>query len=138
MRKSPLTIASLALVLGLAACSDVIGGLGIGGLVGEYDLQSVNGFQLPVIVYQDAFEQDELLFERFTIYADGSYTDEYTLRVSSSRGQSTETFRDSGTYTRFDSQLEFQDSRTGDVFDGEVNGRTLTINQAGNFYVFRR
>jgi len=137
MRKSLLRIASLAVLVGLAACADLVG-LGYGNLIGEYDLKTLNGFQLPTIVYQDALEQDELLSERFTIFADGSYTDDYTLRISSSSGQSTASYRDVGTYTQYDTQLQFVDGRTGDAFNGEINGRTLTITQGGNYYVYQR
>lgn len=137
MRKSLVAIASAALVFGLVACADVVG-LGYGNLIGEYDLRTFNGFSLPVIVYDDGIEQDELLSERFTIYADGSYADDYTLRVSSRNGQTTSTFRDVGTYTQYDTQLQFVDGRTGEAFNGELNGRTLTIAQGGNFLVYQR
>jgi hypothetical protein len=138
MRKSHLKITALALGLSLAGCADLVG-LGYGNIVGEYDLKTLNGFQLPTVVYQDAFEQDELLSEKLTIYADGSYTDDYTLRVSSSAGQSTQSYRDVGTYTHYnDTQLQFVDGRTGDAFTGEISGRTLTVTQNGNFYVYQR
>jgi len=137
MRKSLFAIGSAALVFGLVACADLIG-LGYGNLVGEYDLQTLNGFSLPTVVYDDGIEQDELLSERFTIYADGSYTDDYTLRIQNQNGSSTASFRDVGTYTQYDTQLQFADGRTGDAFNGEINGRVLTITQGGNFYVYRR
>jgi len=137
MRKTLLVIASVALVSGFVACSDVVG---IGGddFAGTYDLRSVNGFTLPTVIFDDGLEQDELLSETFTIYREGSYTDDYTLRTSSRSGQSTSSYRDVGTWTRNGTQVEFVDSRNGETFSGELDGRTLTIFQGGDLYVYRR
>src|SRR5687768_2511413 len=136
MRRRLLAIASVSLVFGGVACAELVG-LDSDG-VGEYQLETLNGFFLPTVIYEDAFERDELLAETFRLYADGTYTDDYTLRVSSRSGQSTQTYRDVGTYTRYDTQIQFIDGNTGEAFDGEISGRTLTIRQDGNFYVFRR
>jgi hypothetical protein len=136
MRKRLLAIASVSLVFGFVACADLVG-LGY-DQEGQYDLETLNGFVLPTVVYQDASEQDELLTERFSIYSDGSYTDDYTLRISSSSGQSTQSFRDVGTYTRYSNQLQFVDGKTGDAFNGDISGRTLTITQNDDLYVYRR
>jgi predicted small secreted protein len=136
MKKTLLVIASAALVSGFVACSDVVG---IGDdFAGTYDLQSVNGFTLPTVIFDDGLEQDELLSETFTIYREGSYTDDYTLRTSSRSGQSTSSYRDDGTWTRNGTHLEFADSRNGATFSGELDGRTLTIFQGGDSYVYRR
>jgi predicted small secreted protein len=136
MRKSLVVIAAIALVSGIVACSDVVG---IGNdFTGTYDLRSVNGFTLPTVIFDDGIEQDELLSETFTIYREGSYTDDYTLRTSSRSGQSTASYRDDGTWTRNGTHLEFVDSRLGATFSGELDGRTLTIAQGGDLYVYRR
>ena len=135
MRKRLLAVAAVSLVLGFVACADIVG---LGYEDGSYELQTLNGNNLPTIVYQDAFEQDELITETFRIYTDGSYTDDYTLRVTNSSGQRTSSFRDVGTYTRYSNSLQFVDGNTGDAFNGDIDGRTLTITQNGNFYVYRR
>lgn len=135
MRKRLVAIASVSLVFGFVACADIVG---LGYDDGQYELHTLNGFTLPTVVYEDDFERDELLSETFRIYTDGSYTDDYTVRISSGSGQSTQSFRDVGTYTRYDTQLQFVDGNTGQAFNGEISGRTLTITQNGNFYVYRR
>ena len=66
------------------------------------------------------------------------HTDDYTLRVSGSSGQSTISRRDVGTYQRIGNTLQFVDGNNGQSFDGEIDGETLTITQNNNVYVYRR
>jgi hypothetical protein len=136
MRKRLLAGAAVSLVLGFAACSDLAGPNT--DEFGAYELQTLNGFILPTVVYEDPSEVDELLSETFRIYTDGSYTDDYTLRVSSSSGQSTISRRDVGTYMRYGNALQFVDGNNGQSFDGDIVGTTLTITQNNNVYVYRR
>ena len=136
MRKRVLAVAAVSLVIGLSACGDLSGP--DTDFYGAYELQTLNGNILPTIVYQDPSELDELMSETFRIYTDGSYTDDYTLRVSGSSGQSTISRRDVGTYLRSGNTLQFRDGNTGDSFDGEIDGRTLTVTQNNNVYVYRR
>lgn len=136
MRKRLLAVAAVSLVFGFVACADLVGP--DSGDYGSYELQTFNGFILPTVVYEDVSERDELISETFRIYTDGSYTDDYTLRVSSSSGQSTSSRRDVGTYTRYGRSLQFIDGNNGQIFDGDIEGTTLTITQNSNVYVYRR
>ena len=136
MRKRLLTVAAVSLVLGFLACGDLAGP--DTNFYGAYELQTFNGLLLPTVVYQDASEQDELISETFRIYTDGSYTDDYTLRISSSSGQQTVSRRDVGTYLRSGKVLQFVDGNTLQSFDGQIDGTTLTITQNNNVLVFRR
>lgn len=138
MRKYFLGVALSALVMGSVACSDVVSGLGSYNITGDYELMTFNGSPLPTIAYSDGFEQREILRETFTIYSDGTYTDDYTLRISSRSGQSQQTFRDTGTYQQNNTALQFRDSATGDVFTGSVTSNTLTVSYLGDTYVYRR
>lgn len=123
--------------MSFAGCSDITG-LGYGSLAGTYELETFNGNLLPTVMFSNGFQQDELISETFTIYSDGTYTDDYTIRTSSQTGSSTSDFRDVGTYQQNNSALQFQDSRTGDIFTGSVSGSTLTVTQLGDVYVYRR
>jgi hypothetical protein len=138
MRKTLLSIASVALVASAAACSDLATGLGYNNITGSYNLETFNGSLLPAFFDQTSFQQRDIVSETFTIYSDGTYTDDYTLRVSSSNGQSNQSFRDVGTYQQNNTALSFRDSSTGDVFTGSVTSNTLTITQLGDIYVLRR
>jgi hypothetical protein len=138
MRKHLLALAVGTLALGSAACTDVISGLGSYDVTGSYQLRTFNGASLPAISYQDAFQQHQLLSETFTIYSDGTYTDDYTVRIFSNSGTTTRDFRDVGTYTQNNSALQFRDSGSGDVFTGSINGNVLTVSQLGDVYVYQR
>ena len=137
MRKYFLGVALGALAIGSVACSDVVG-LGSYNITGSYDLMTFNGSPLPTVAYSDAFEQRDTLQETFTIYSDGTYTDDYTLRISSQSGQRQQTFRDTGTYQQNNTALQFRDSATGDLFNGSVTNNTLTVTYLGDIYVYRR
>jgi len=136
MRKRLLTVAAVSVVSGFAACSDLAGP--DTDQYGAYELQTLNGATLPTVVYQDVSEVDELISETFRIYTDGSYTDDYTLRVSSSSGQSTISRRDVGTYKQVGKAFQFVDGNNGQSFDGDLQGRVLTITQNNNVYVYLR
>jgi len=137
MRKLFLAAALGALAMGSVACSDVVG-LGSYNIEGSYELMTFNGSQLPTVAFSDGFEQRDILQETFTIYSDGTYTDDYTLRISNRNGQSQQTFRDTGTYQQNNTALQFRDSATGDIFSGSVTNNTLTVTYLGDVYVYRR
>ena len=138
MRKYFVAIALGALAMSSVACSDIVGGYGGSSIEGSYELRTFNGFTLPTIASSNAFEQRDILEETFTIYSDGTYTDDYTLRISNQSGQRTETFRDTGTYQQNNTALVFRDSATGDQFNGSVTGNVLTVTYLGDVYVYQR
>ena len=138
MRKYFLVIALGALAMSSVACSDIVGGYGGNSITGSYDLRTFNGSTLPTIAFNDGFEQRDILEETFNIYSDGTYTDDYTPRISNQSGQRTQTFRDTGTYQQNNTALAFRDSATGDVFNGSVTGNVLTVTYLGDVYVYQR
>lgn len=138
MRKHLVAIALGALAMGSVACSDIVSGLGSSNISGDYQLMTFNGSNLPTVAYSDGFEQREILQEVFTIYSDGTYTDDYTLRISSQSGQTQQTFRDTGTYQQNNTAIQFRDDATGDVFSGSVTSNVLTVTYLGDVYVYRR
>jgi hypothetical protein len=139
MRKHFVAIALGALAMSSVACSDLVTGLGGSyNLTGNYELMTLNGSPLPTIAYDDGFEQHQLLGETFTIYSDGTYTDDYTVRVLTQTGSTQRSFRDVGTYQQNNTAVQFRDSATGDVFTGSISGNTLTVSQLGDVYVYRR
>ena len=138
MRKFLTMVGLAALSVSFAACSDITSGLGLNGVTGSYQLETFNGFRLPALFYQDNFEQDQLIDEVFTIYSDGTYTDDYTMRVTDRTGTVDTQHRDFGTFSQNNTALQFRDSSTGDIFTGSISGNTMTVSQQGDVYVFRR
>ena len=136
MRRRLLAVATVSVVLGFLACGDLSGPNT--DFYGAYDLQTLNGNLLPTVVYQDPSELDELISETFRIYTDGSYTDDFTLRISGSSGQSTINRRDVGTYLKSGNTFQFVDGNNGQSFGGEIDGKTLTVTQNNNVYVYHR
>jgi hypothetical protein len=138
MRNHLVAIALGALAMSGVACSDIVGGYGSANITGTYELRTFNGSTLPTVAFSNAFEQRDILEETFTIYSDGTYTDDYTLRISNQSGQRTQIFRDTGTYQQNNTALSFRDSATGDVFNGSVTGNVLTVTYLGDVYVYQR
>ena len=138
MRKTLAAIALAALATTSVACSDIVSGLGGYDIEGSYDLRSFNGYSLPAVSYQDSFQQHYLLGETFTIYNDGTYTDDYTVRISSVNGTTTQNYRDVGTWQQNNTAIQFRDNQTGDIFSGSITGNTLTVSQLGDVYVYQR
>jgi hypothetical protein len=138
MRKKLVAIALAAMATSGVACTDLTTALGSYNITGSYQLRTFNGSFLPTVSYQDNFQQHQLLSETFTIYSDGTYTDDYTVRIFTSSGSSTQDYRDTGTYQQNNTAIQFRDNSTGDVFSGSLNGNTLTITQLGDVYVYQR
>ncbi len=138
MRKTLFAMASLVLLLSAAACSDLATGLGYGNVTGNYNLQTFNGSSLPAFFDQNNFQQRDLVAETFTLYSDGTYTDDYRMRTSDQNGTSDLNYHDAGTYQQNNTALQFRNSSTGDVFTGSITGNTLTVTQFGDIYVFTR
>lgn len=138
MRKTLLAITSLVLVLSAAACSDLATGLGYGNVTGTYNLQTFNGSNLPALFDQTSFQERDLVAETFTLYSDGTYTDDYRMREIDQNGTSDFNYNDVGTYQQNNNALQFRDSQTGNLFTGSITGSTLTITQFGDVYVFSK
>jgi hypothetical protein len=136
MRKTFLAITSLVLVLSAAACSDLATGLG--NVTGTYNLQTFNGSNLPALFDQNGSQERDLVAETFTLYSDGTYTDDYRMRTSDQNGTSDFNYHDVGTYQQNNNALQFRDSQTGNLFTGSITGSTLTITQFGDVYVFSK
>ena len=138
MRKLLLAVSFGVLAIGSVACSDIVNGIGGYNAQGSFDLRTFNGTQIPTVVYDDGFEQRQILQETFTIYNDGTYTDDYTLRILDRTGSTQQSFRDTGTYQQNNTALQFRDSATGDVFSGSITSNVLTVTYLGDIYVYQR
>jgi len=138
MKKTLFTMASAALLLVGAGCSDYSTGIFGANVTGTFALQTFNGSPLPAFFDRNTFQERDLVLETFTLYADGTYADDYRMRTITSSGSSDQDFEDRGVYQVNNTALTFRDSQTGNTFTGSLTGNTLTVTQFGDVYVFSR
>jgi hypothetical protein len=90
-------------------------------VTGVYALQSINNSRLPY-----AFSNGVVIVsETLQLNSDGSFTD-VTLRQDGS------VVSDQGVYTNFSGTISFADQTLGIVYQGNVDGQSLTT-QVGSF-----
>ena len=138
MRKTLVTMTSLVVLLVGAGCSDYSTGLGGNGITGTFTLQTFNGSNLPAFFDRNTFQERDLVAETFTLYADGTYADDYRMRTITATGSSDQDFEDTGIFGVNNTALSFRDAQTGNTFTGSITGNTLTVTQFDDVYVFSR
>ena len=109
------------LAIGMAACTNDSTSPN-GSVRGTYDLRTVNGSNVPILVSGGC----TLTADQLIISSDGSYQEDFVY------SDCAETF-DSGTYSVTNNVVDFF-SDFGSTFTGSVSGNVLTIevpNQAG-------
>jgi hypothetical protein len=124
MRRSFLTTFVLAAAL-LSGCgSDKSTGPTQASIVGTWNLESVNGTPLPY-VFQTTPTKLEVLSEQFVVDADGTFTDESTVREMDGSTVTTQTSTDAGTYSLNGTAVEFLYS----------DQSSLTASLSGNSFI---
>jgi hypothetical protein len=105
---------------------------------GTYTLQTVNGSALPVIVYQDAEERDELLAGTLIMQSNGTWTETFTVRTTflETGGTSTTTEADAGTYTVDGNTINF--TSNGFNYIGSRSGNQITYSLFGFTLVWQK
>jgi hypothetical protein len=130
------TLAALALVLSVGACSDIAG---LGNLTGNYDLQRVDGQLLPYVADESLNGTYRLELTRSTLvlHRDGTYTTTFTWRetIRGSVVSDTETF--DGTYERTGNDIYLYDDFDGTTTIARVEGGRLFIDSDGITFEYR-
>ncbi len=133
-------LAAVALVAGLAACSDLTGPSG--SVNGRYVLRTVNGAYLPYGIGQDNNTGAYVEVYADTMWLDpsGSYEDRVTFRNSYNDG--TVNFDqqiEDGTWTANNGSIQFYDQTDGGVtYQGSLSGSILTEIAQGYTQVYAR
>lgn len=132
-------LAAVALVAGLAACSDLTGPSGSAN--GRYVLRTVNGSYLPYGLGQDnTGAYVEVVADTLWLDPGGSYEDRVTFRNTYLDG--TESFDrqiEDGTWTANNGSIQFYDQTDGGVtYQGSVSGSLLTEISQGYTQVYAR
>jgi hypothetical protein len=100
------TLRAGVLAVALAACSDSTGP-DTDDLVGSYDLITIDGASLPVIVDQIGEDKAEITMGTVTLDEDGSFGDVTELRITEGGVVTTEVQSTQGTWTISGSTVTF-------------------------------
>ncbi|HSE51855.1 MAG TPA: hypothetical protein VLB00_06680 [Gemmatimonadales bacterium] len=100
------TLRAGALAVALAACSDSTGP-GTDDLVGSYDLITIDGASLPVIVDQIGEDKAEITMGTVTLDEDGIFGDVTEIRITEGGVVTTEVQSTQGTWTVSGSTVTF-------------------------------
>jgi len=115
-----------ALLALLVAC----GGDSTGpSVAGNYTLRTVNGANVPAVVFQDAQEKDELTSGNINLSSSNSWTGLLTVRVTDVPSGQTLNFSApaNGTFTTSGNSITLTDAADGSQLTGTVGGGTLSI-----------
>lgn len=134
-RSVGLALASLAI---LSSCTALDGITGAGSVRGTYELSTVNGYQVPTVVYQEPGYRLEVLSAAFTLEDDGTYTEAAIIRETINGQTQTRSSESYGYYDYYNGELTFDESNTGRRYYGNVDGFTLVIEDEGVRMVYRR
>jgi hypothetical protein len=128
------TLAALALVFSVAACSDLTGP---GSLTGTYDLRSVNGQGLPYTVDQSALYRLDLAGSSLTLHRDGTYTTTFLWRETIRGSTTTDTEHFEGTYSRSGDEIYLYDDFDGSTTIAYVEGSRVVIESEDLTFEYR-
>jgi hypothetical protein len=123
------SIALLTILLTAAACGD---SLGPDSFTGTYELETVNGSDLPFGVLGI-----EITDGSITLRSDGTYTGRTRIRFTENGQARTQEQTEQGTFERVGNSIEL-DSDLGVQTDAMLSGRTLTIQTSQLVSVYRR
>jgi hypothetical protein len=103
---------------------------GPASVTGSYSLRTVNGANVPAVVYQDATEKDEIVSSTISLAGDNSWSGNLTIRgtdLTSGVVFPNLTIPIGGTYSLNSGSIKLTDADHQLTFDGTVGGGTLTV-----------
>ena len=124
----------LVSVLGLSCDNST----GPDDLLGTWRLQTVSGQALPYILEQNATRKVELTGETVTLIASGRQTMVTSFRVTDGGTVMTESIPAPGDYTVDGDTVLLTFDSDEDEYTAIVKGDTMTINDIGLTFVYRR
>ena len=135
VRSVGIALACLAI---LSSCTALDGITGAGRVRGTYELSTVNGYQVPTVVYQEPGYRLEVLNAAFTLEDDGTYSEAGIIRETINGQTQTRSSESFGYYDYYNGELTFDEGNTGRRYYGTVDGYTLVIEDEGVRMVYRR
>ena len=127
----------LAAMIPLASCTDAFG---VGTRpIGTWSIDEFNGQRVPAVFDVDGFETTEIISDVYLIRSNGTYSNDYTFRVTTNNGSTRlESYSDDGYWDRNGNDYYLEDSRTGNTATASVDGGTMVVEAAGDTYRYRR
>jgi hypothetical protein len=107
-------------------------------LLGIWRLQTVSGQPIPYVLEQSAGRKVELTGETVTLLATGRQTMVTSFRVTEGGNVSLEDVPAPGSYTVNQSTLTLRFDADSDIYTAIVNGDTMTIDDIGLTFLYRR
>lgn len=129
-----LALASLAI---LSSCTALDSITSAGRVRGTYELTTVNGDQVPALVYQEPGYRLDVLNAAFTLEDDGTYSEAGIVRETVNGQSSTRSSSSYGTYDVYNGEITFDES-SGRRYYGTLDGTTLIVDDQGVRMVYRR
>jgi len=135
MRRFPRAWIALAIVVAAGACGSNDSTSPTLDASGSWNLQTINGSALPVIIGSGT-QAVTVLASTLTISANGNYNEVVTLRPVGTTTNTT--FTEIGTWSFTNGVVTFNDQTDAVTYTGSVSGNTLTENTAGFVSVYAR
>ena len=132
LRRSLLSLLLSAIVL---SCDNATGP---DDLLGTWRVETVSGQSLPFILEQNGTRKVELTGETVTLLASGRQTMVTSFRVTENGNVFTESIPAPGNYTVNGSTLLLTFDNDDDEYTAIVNGNTMSIDDIGLTFVYRR
>jgi hypothetical protein len=107
-------------------------------VAGTWNLQTVNGSNLPFVVAQTGTDKVELVSDVLTAVPTGSFTDITTIRNTVNGQVTTESEADAGSYTLNGTAVTFTFNSDGSTGTGSISGNTLTVSANGLAAVYKK
>ena len=137
MRKVRLVSLALASLAVLSSCTALDSIAGAGNVRGTFELSTVNGDQVPALVYQEPGYRLDVLSAAFTLESDGTYSEAGIVRETVNGSASTRSSSSYGTYSYYNGEITFNESG-GRRYYGTLDGSTLVIDDQGVRMTYRR
>ncbi len=134
VRSAGILLASLAI---LSSCTALDSITSAGRVRGTYELSTVNGYQVPAVVYQEPGYRLEVLSAAFTLEDDGTYSEAGIVRETINGQTTTRSSSSYGYYDYYNGEVTF-DENGGRRYYGTIDGQTLVIDDQGVRMSYRR